>query len=331
MKRAGLVFSTLILFAISLYAAYVQGSFYATMEEVSGTHLAPAEGAIQTLSGFGASFAGIFANIINALSSPFGGNVFVAIILLALIVELITLYPSVNIQLKQKKIHLFHKKLVDRFNSGELSYSKSQHELNVLYSVNERIHTRGAWLVVFQLVLFVLVLWGLSLAVKDPSLLTGTFSSFNFALMNKPVEIYLPLLAGLAYMLHSLIKIHLKQKEDYISPKQIAWALSFALVSSALVFYFSTVFPVLISAYFVTLITFSTMRYLIVEENQKAWGKYTQKELIKMLRTSRLHKTKFEKLSRKFNHLPIVRHINLHLLEEAASMSLALFLFMSSM
>jgi len=64
------------------------------------------------------------------------------------------------------------------------------------------------------------------------------------------------------------------------------------------------------------------LRYIFVEERAREWGKHVQRNLIHMLKTSRLHKNRLEHLSRKFNHLPLVRHLNFHLLEEAVSMSL---------
>jgi hypothetical protein len=254
-----------------------------------------------------------------------------AIVVLALVVELVTLYPAVNLQLKQKKIHLFHKKLVDRFHRGELTMSESKRELDVLYSVNERIHRRGAWLFGSQLLVFVLVFVGLKLAVQVPSALGGSFSAFNFALLSAPIGVSLPILASLAYLLHSLVKIHLKQREDYISMKQVYTAVALGLIGAGLVFYFASIFAVLLTVFFLTQITFATMRYIIVEDNAKEWGKYVQRELIKMLRTARIHKGKLEHWSRKFHHFPIVRHLNFHLLEEAVSMSLAFIMFLNGL
>ena len=332
MKRIGLVFTTVILFAISLYVAYQQGVSYADGTSTLGTHLAaPLELSVIGLVGLKASFLNIFADVLNALTSAFGGSLLSALIILALLVELVTLYPAVNIQLKLKKIHLFHKKLVDRFHRGELTMTKTKHELDVLYSVNERIHRRGALLVGFQLFVFVLVLGGLQLTALNPSVLTGNFSVFNFALLAKPVSFSMPLVASMAYLLHALVKIHVRQREDYISMTQIIGALALALAASVVVFYFTASFAVLLSVYFLTQITFATMRYIVVEENAKVWGKQAQKDLIHLLRTSNLHKNKVEHLSRKFNHLPIVRNLNFHLLEEAVSMSLALFIAINAM
>ena len=332
MKRIRLISTTIILFAVSLYAAYVQGSSYATVNGFAGGHLAaPAMDPAGPVGQLANSYLDFFAGFMAKMTSLFGGSLMAAIIVLALLVELITLYSAVNVQLKQKKIHLFHKKLVDRFHKGELAMSKSKRELDVLYSVNERIHRRGAVLVVFQLAVFLLVMWGLSMTADYQTLLQGSFSSFNFSLLSSPSGMSLPILAGLSYMLHSLVKIHLKQREDYISEKQVYTALGFGIFASVLVFYFASVFAVLLTVYFLTQVTFATMRYLIVEENSKAWGKRAQKDLIRMLRTSKLHKNKIEHWSRKFNHLPVVRRINFHILEEALSMSLALVIAFNGM
>lgn len=332
MKRIGLIFTTIILFAVSLYAAYVQGSSYAVSGGLAGGHLAaPVMDPIGPTTQFAQSYLEFFSRLMGNLTTIFAGSLIAAVIALALLVEFITLYPAVNIQLKQKKIHLFHKKLVDRFHKGELTMSKTKRELDVLYSVNERIHARGALLISFQLVIFLFVMWGLKMVVQYQTLLGGSFSSFNFALLSRPADASLPILAGLAYMLHSLVKISLKQREDYIGEKQVYTALGFGIGASALVFYFASVFPMLLTVYFLTQITFATMRYLIVEEKAASWGKFVQRQLIHMLRTSKLHKNKVEHLSRKFNHMPLVRHLNFHLLEEALSMSLAIVLVLNAM
>lgn len=332
MKRLGLISTTIILFAVSLYAAYVQGSSYAGASVFSGGHLAaPVMDPVGPTSAFAQGYLEFFSRLMGNLTSIFGGSLMAAVIALALLVELVTLYSSVSIQLKQKKIHLFHKKLVDRFHKGELAMSKTKRELDVLYSVNERIHGRGALLVAFQLVIFLFVMWGLSMTAQFQTLIEGSFSSFNFALLSRPTDVGLPIVAGLAYLLHSLVKIHLKQREDYISENQTVAAVGLGTFGAVLVFYFASIFPVLLTVYFLTLITFATMRYLIVEENSKEWGKRAQKELIHMLRTSKLHKHKVEHWSRKFNHLPVIRRINFHLLEEALSMSLALVIAFNGM
>jgi len=324
-KRFGLIFSTVVLFALSLYLAYEQGASSGSLQGFIGGHLAAPSGLAQSLNAFESQLLNVFGGLVSSLTSLFGGSLMAAVVVLALLVELVLLYPAVNIQLKQKKIHLFHKKLVDRFLSGDLSLSESNRELDVLYSVNESIHRRGGLLVVTQLIVFVLVLMGLNLLSQNPAMLTGgSFDSFNVALLAKPILAALPVLVGLAYFLHSLIKIHLKQREDYISPMQIMMATFFALVASAVVFFFAGTFATLLSVYFLTQVTFATMRYVIVEENAKAWGKQAQKDLIKLLHSAKRHKNKVEQLSRRFNHHPMVRSINFHLLEEALSMSLAL-------
>lgn len=332
MKRTGLILTSIILFAVSLYAAYVQGVGYAEVNGLAGGHLAAAPlDSVSNLAPFWAKYLSIFSGLLNTLTSVFGDSLIAGVIVLALLVELVTLYPSVNLQLKRKKIHLFHKKLVDRFHRGELRMSESKRELDVLYSVNERIHRRGALLFGSQLIVFLLVFVGLDLVAKVPSVLLGAFSSFNFALLSGPVGISLPILASLAYLLHSLVKIYLKQQEDYISMKQTYTALGFVIIISGMVFYFATIFAVLLTVFFLTQITFATMRYLIVEEHAKGWGKYVQRELVKMLRTSRLHKNKLEHWSRMFHHLPLVRHLNFHLLEEAVSMTLAIVMVLNGL
>lgn len=326
MKRTGLIFTSLIIFAISLYAAYLQGVSYIEINGLAGGHLAAPFLVVEVLSPFWEAYLNIFSFLLNGTANMFAGSLIAGVILLAFAVELIVLYPSVNLQLKQKKIHLFHKKLVDRFHRGELTMGESKRELDVLYSVNERMHRRGALLFASQLILFVLVLLGLRLVAGEPTVLWGAFSPFNIALFDKPIGVGLPILAGMAYLLHSLVKIHLKQREDYIGMKQVYTALTFAFVTSALVFYFAAIFPVLLTVYFLTQITFATLRYIFVEERAKDWGKYVQRDLIHLLKTSKLHKNRLEHLSRKFNHLPLVRHLNFHLLEEALSMSLAVVL-----
>lgn len=328
MKRTGLILTCIILFAVSLYAAYVQGVNYVDVNGPAGGHLvAPLSATVTGFSPFLAKYVSIFAGILNSLSGIFFNSLVAAIVVLALIVELATLYPAVNLQLKQKKIHLFHKKLVDRFHRGELTMSASKRELDVLYSVNERIHRRGALLFASQMIVFVMVFVGLNLTAQVPSTLWNFFSAFNFALLSAPIGISLPLLASLAYLLHSLVRIHLKQREDYISMRQVYTSIGISLIISGCVFYFASVLAVLLTVFFLTQITFATMRYIIVENNAKEWGKYVQKELIKMLRTAKVHKNKVEHWSRKFNHLPIVRHLNFHLMEEALSMSLAIVMF----
>ena len=244
---------------------------------MDGHLAAPLESSLIGIVGFKASFVSAFGGILSTLMTAFGGSLVAAVIVLALAVELITLYPAVNIQLKQKKIHLFHKKLVDRFARGELTMSETRRELDVLYSVNEKMHKRGALLVSFQVIAFVLVLFGLYYAALVPSVIAGGFSSFNFALLAKPVSYTLPILVGLAYLLHSLVKIHLKQREDYISSEQIQTALIFATIGSIAVFIFAGTFATLLSIYVLTQITFATMRYIIVEDNSKVWGKVAQK------------------------------------------------------
>ena len=332
MKRIGLILTTVLLFAISLYVAFVQGVNYVNVNGPTGGHLAaPLSHDSVSLSDFWVQFLHVFSTILTGFADVFGGSLIAAVIVLALVVEMMMLYPSVNIQLKQKKIHMFHRKLVDRFHRGELTMSDSKRELDVLYSVNERIHRRGAWLFTSQLVVFLIVFVGLFLMAKAPVFLSGSFSSFNYALISAPVGFTLPLLASLAYLLHSLTRIHLKQREDYIDVRQVYIAVLVALLISVMVYYFASTLAVLLTVFFLTQISFATLRYIIVENNSKEWSKYVQKELIKMLRSAKMHKGKIEHYSRVFNHLPIVRHINFHLLEEAVSMSLAIVLVINAM
>jgi len=331
-KRTGLILTCVILFAISLYAAYAQGVIYVEVNGPAGGHLAATLSA--TTSSFGpfwSNYAHAFSALLNSFSGVFFNSLIAATVVLALLAELITLYSATNLQLKQKKIHLFHKKLVDRFHSGDLTMSDSKRELDVLYSVNERIHRRGALLFCSQLFVFILVVIGLNLVAQVPSTLWGYISPFNIALLSRPIGISLPILASLTYMLHSLVKIHLRQKEDYISMKQLYMSFALAVIISGMVFYFAVLFPVLLTVYFLTQITFATLRYIIVENKAKDWGGYVQKELIKMLKSSRTHKNKLEHWSRIFNHIPIVRHLNFHLMEEALSMSLAIVMVLNGL
>jgi hypothetical protein len=322
-KYAGLIISTLALFAISIYLAFAQGNVSMGAQKEAMTHLvAPAQTMPIIHTGVRAIVADSFAWVMNILTPAFSSSIFLAIITLALVIELLLLYPAVRIQLKQKKIHLFHKKLVDRFNNGELTVSDTKHELNLLYAVNEKIHSRGAVLFAIQMIVFFMALWGLSLIVESPYLLQGSWNVFNFSLLSKPVNFVIPLVASLLYFLHSLVKTYFKEKEDYISQTQSLVAILLAVISSAGVYYFATIFSVALTIYFVTQIAFATVRYIIVEQKSYEWGKMAQRELIHMLRTIPVHSNRFEYISQKWNHMPIVRHINFHLLEEALSMSL---------
>lgn len=329
-KKLALIASTLGLFAISIYLAFLQGS---TSGEI---HQSAAGGTLSAVNvspviyvGMKAGVAKIFAIVFGGLMKIFGGSVLISIIVLGLLVELILLYPSVRIQLKQKKIHLFHKKLIDRFNSGELAVSKTENELHKLYDVNEQIHHRGALLVTTQIALFFFTFWGLNLLVKAPGMLSGNWNVLNFSLLNSPQSYTLPLLAGIAYFLHSMIKIYFKQKEDYISAAQTTVSALFALITAVIVYMFAGTFAMALTIYFFTLITFSTVRYIVVEQHSREWGAYAQRELITMLREAKPHKNRFQYLSRMWNQLPVVRYINFNLLEEALSMTLGLLLALS--
>lgn len=324
-KRTGLILATLGLFALSVFLAFQQGSLQ------YGDTVAVAEGSLSTVqaspliyTGFRAEAAKLFAAIFNPILAITGNSVLLGIIVLGLLVELMLLYPSVRIQIKQKKIHLFHKKLVDRFNRGELSVSKTEDELHKLYDVNERIHRRGALMVVIQLTLFIFTFWGLSLMVKAPSMIAGSWNVLNFSLLSHTQSAALPVLAGLIYFVHAMIRISYKDREDYISAAQTTLAAVFAVVGAAGVYLFASIFSVALTVYFMTLVTFATVRYIVVEQHAKEWGKFAQRELIKMLREAGPHRNRFEYFSRLWNHLPIIRHLNFNLLEEALSMTLGL-------
>lgn len=336
MKRFGLILITLVLFAFSIYLAFLQGSISLVEEplrmawpggqEYTKSMLISVPASPLVYTGFRAEVAKIFAVGFNSILQFTGNSVLLGIIALALLVELVLLYPSVRIQIKQKKIHTFHKKLVDRFNSGELSVNETEDELHKLYAVNERIHHRGTILVVIQILIFFFTFWGLNLMIRVPGMLTGSWSILNFSLLSKATNSLLPVLAGLLYFVHAMIRIYYKEKEDYISTAQTTMAFVFAVVGSVIVYLFAGIFAVALIIYFVTLVTFSTIRYIVVEQDAKAWKILAQQELIQMLREAKPHKNRFEYFSRKWNHLPIVRHINFNLLEEALSMALGLLL-----
>lgn len=330
MKKTSLIIVTLALFGFSVYLAFLQGSV-PVVEQQEYLHAAftPTHSSQLIFTGFRATAAMFFAGVFNAITKITGGNVLLGIMGLGVLVELLLLYPSVRIQLKQKKIHLFHKKLVDRFSSGELSVSKTEDELHKLYDVNEKIHQRGALMVVTQIALFFFTFWGLSLMVKAPNMLAGSWNVFNFSLLSRVDGYMIPLLTGVVYFLHAMVKIYYKEKEDYISPSQITMAMVMAFFFAVLVYMFASMFAVALTVYFLTLLTVSTIRYIIVEQHAKAWGKLAQRELIQMLKKAGPHHDRFEYFSRMWNHLPIVRHLNFNLLEEALSMTLGLLLALS--
>ncbi len=327
MKRFSLITGTLVLFAASLYVAFMQGNVVSdSTQNLSATFGSAPEVAPVLYTGIRAEVVEVMAAVLNGLLSVFGNSLFAAIVALAVIVELVLLYPSVSIQLKLKKIHMFHKKLIDKFEAGELSVSSTEYELEKLYAVNEKIHSRGALLVVIQLIVFLSVLWGLALIVRSPQLVAGSWNLGNISLLASPASFLVPLSASLLYFLHALIKISIKGREDYISPVQTLWALTFAVIGAFIVYTFSATFAVALTAYFVTLVGIATIRYLVVEHEAAAWGKRASRELIEMLQKAEPAKDRFELFSRKWNSLPVIRHINFNLLEEALSMSLGLIL-----
>ncbi len=332
MKKLSLITATLTLFALSVYLAFMQGNTSgvelhnsATESVLTGAQVSPL-----VYTGFKAEVAKIFSIVFNSLMQMSGGSVLISIVVLAIAVELILLYPSARIQFKQKKIHLFHKKLVDRFNRGELSVGAAEDELHKIYDVNERIHHRGAILVVAQIALFFFTFWGLNLMVKVPEMLYGSWNILNFSLLSKSTSIWIPVTASIIYLIHSLTKIYFKTKEDYINPAQIITAMFFALTGSMIVYFFAGIFAVALSLYFITLITFSTVRYILIEKYTNHWSRsHVHKELMQMLKESEPHKNRFQYFSRLWKHLPIVRHINFNLLEESLSMSLGILLAMN--
>lgn len=329
MKKISSILVALGLFSLTLILAFRQGSV-AGASGLIVTQIDSLPLSLALYSGFQVMIVESFISLLNGLIAFFGGSLLIAVMALALLVELILLFPSVSLQLKQKKIHLFHKKLVDRFKSGELSLSKSKNELSVMYAVNEGIHARGALLFLAQLLVFIAVLWSLNVFTLSYAF-SGAQSSLNSALLAKPASFLLPLFAGLASFFHSIVKIYFKQKEDYISLSQSRFAIGIAGVTAMVVYFFSGIFSALLTVYFVTLITFSTVRYLVVEQQANAWGKTARKHLLHMLREAPTHSSFLGGLSAKWNHFAFVRHTNVHLLEEAASMSLLLMLAISSL
>ena len=117
-----------------------------------------------------------------------------------------------------------------------------------------------------------------------------------------------------------------KEKEDYISSSQSLVAIFIAVFTSTMVYWFSSSFAVLLTIYLVTLLSFSVIRYILVEQHAKEWGRNAKQQLVNMLQNAEGHRNDFEYFSRVWNHLPIVRHINFHLLEEALSMTIGLML-----
>lgn len=330
MKKFSLVITTLALFAFSVYLAFLQGSLpMADQKNYLQNVLAPASSDTVVYTGIKAGVANIFSVVMNGLMGITGGSVLWSIVLMALLVELLLLYPSVRLQLKQKKIHIFHKKVVDRFNRGELSMSETKDELYKIYDVNEQIHGRGALLVIIQIALFFFTFWGMNLMVNAPQLLWGSWNALNVSLLSKTGNFLIPLLASLLYFLHVMVKVYFKENEDYISSIQTIFAVLFGALGATAVYFFAGIFPLALVVYFVTLIAFATIRYGVVEKHVRQWGALAQKELIQMLREAKIHESRFEYFSRKWNHLPVVRYINFNLLEEALSMSLGLLLALS--
>lgn len=330
MKKATLILITILLFTLSLVVAYHQGAVPTGEETI--LHQASLMGARPSAFVYG-GMKGVVVSIFSVFFNGFlmlsGGSALIAIIAMALLVEIVLLYPSVSIQLKQKKIHLFHKKLVDRCNNEEVTMKEAEKELNKLYEVNEKIHQRGALLVVAQIALLFSTFWGLKLLIHAPEALYGSWSLLDFSLLTRPDSVWLPVIASLVYFSHALMKMWLRSSEDYISPYQMISAFLFTLVGSGIVFTFAGIFSSALTIYFVTLVTFSTIRYWVVEQHAKEWGSLAQRELMEMLKATTGHKNKFQYFSRVWNHLPVIRLINFNLLEEALSMTLGLLLALS--
>jgi hypothetical protein len=330
MKKVGLVLTTLSLFAFSVYLAFVQGSSpLAEQRNLLGAFWSSGTGNNAFGGGLKGFVANAFSGIMNSFLYVSGHSILWALVLLALLVEIVLLYPSVSLQLKQKMIHLFHKKVVDRFNRGELAVSATRDELYRVYDVNEAMHTRGAWLVTVQVLVFLFTFWGLGLMVQLPGMLAGSWSIANFSLLTSPETVWVPLLASLVYFFHSVVKMVYKEREDYLSPTQGALGIVFAILGATVVYYFSGFFATALTVYFVTLVTFSTIRIIVVEQHARQWGKLAQLQMLQMLRESKPHKDRFEYFSRKWNHLPVVRNLNFAMLEEALSMTLGLMLALS--
>jgi hypothetical protein len=329
MKKLGLIFTTLVLFSVSIYVAFMQGTVSSVIHQSAPENMAYAVQSPVMYVGLKAVVADSFAFVFNGLMYFMGHNILLAIVALAFLVELVLLYPSVRIQLKQKKIHIFHKKLIDRFNSGELSMSKTEDELYKIYDVNEKIHHRGALMVVAQVTVFFFTFWGMSLISNVPEMLSGSWNFLNVSMLVNPTGYALPLFVSMIYFTHAVTKIYFKAKEDYISAPQVTLSLIFSVIGSVIVYFFVGVFSIALSVYFLTLVTVATVRYILVEQHSRGWSKYAQKELIEMLHGAKTHEDRFQYLSRAWNHLPIVRHINFCLLEEALSMTLGLLLALS--
>ena len=324
MKQIHLIIAAITLFAISLFAAFSYGGGVMETGSILSNLVAPVEISPVIYTGLQSVVANSAAAVLNIFLNFANHNMGLAIIVLALMVELILLYSNTSLQLHQKQIHLFHKKLVDRFEKGELSYSKTQHELHLLYDVNQKLHSGSAILVAVQIAVFFSIFWGINLLTKAPYLVDGAWTMLSVSLLAKPANFVIPTLVALAYFLHSLIKIYIKQREDYISPQQTMMAIILAVITSTAVYFFSGMFATALTVYFVTLITFATLRYIYTEQHAKLWGEKARKDLMAMLSDAKTHKHKFEYISRKWNHLPIVRHLNFHLMEEAVSMTIGL-------
>ncbi|QQR83307.1 hypothetical protein IPJ72_05920 [Candidatus Peregrinibacteria bacterium] len=327
-RQFPLISVSIALFVASVYLAY-HSVVVGFKDEIIPSVLSVVPASELMVTGVKAQVASWFAGLFQILMGYTAHNLFLAIFVLAFLVELVLLYPSVSIQIKQKKIHLFHKKIVDRFRKGELTLSKTRSELAKIYEVNETIHRRGAVLVVIQIALFFSTVWGLNFLMSNESFLAASWSTLNASLLTKSPTVALSALISLSYLFHSLIKIYFKERQDYIAPAQVSMALVFALLGSGVMYAVSNLFPVAVSVYLITLISFSTLRYAFIEQNAHLWKGHAQSELIRMLQNAQSSPKSWVVLSRWWNHLPITRALNTHLMEEALSMSLSLLIMVT--
>ena len=324
MKNIKPAISVAFLFILSLYLGTLQGNSDALIDASSMHFSASAALSPMVYTGVAAFLANLFSGVFNAILPFLSGDVLTAIVVLALMTELVLLYPSVRLQIQQKTLHLFHRKLADRFQNGELKVTKAKRELEQLYAANETLHARGALLVVLQILVVIAAFFGINLLVKAPYLLTGaSWSVSNVALLS-PLQGYsLPLVAALLYLLHSLVKINIKQKQDYLGSAQLRLALLFSVLISEMVFAFASIAPSALVLFMASFIAFSTLRFIAVEAvTHPKILKKAHADLVKKLRASKPASNFVTQISHRFNHLPVFRYLNLHLFEEALSMSL---------
>lgn len=311
-----IIITLAFLFLLGVYIAFMQGFSNEGLEGLSMSGI--------VYVGMKAKIAIIFSNIFVLFMFLTNNNPIFAIIIMAFTVELILLYPNVIIQLKQRKIHLFHKKLLDKFNSGELKASDTNKDLYKLYAVNEKIHHKGALMVLSQIIIFFFTFWGLNLITHSKVLL-----SQPIIYLSHSATVSLALLASFMWFFHSVLKIYYKNKEDYINPSQVIFALITTIITSMLVYVFANIFSIGILLYFMSLILFSSLKYILIFENIKSWYSYTKRDLIKDMNKINEDIDRFKFFSNLWNKIPVVRAINFNLLEEGLSMMLGLLLVLS--